>query len=574
MTRTSMGRYFKESMTVEYVCNSGYVLVTRNGATLPTNDTMDRAVTCRKDGSWTDPPMCLRVEHEEMKHFDAPMASLPLDGVETCGPPPPTRHGNVTLQHRPSYYLIGETALYTCFEGFRLVGPEIIECMPNLRWSMNPTCVSMAIADTCPPPPPVIDAIHVKANPDTGWIAGETVLYLCQRGFHRVGDPVIQCMPKGYWTTPPRCILQNPEATVPPVRMMKQAAGNFEAVTPLNRPTISSAFLNSNCQQPPAVENGYIVQVTPNTGDYPRGTVVTYRCAPNFILYGESSITCTEILLWETPPLCRGPVGSTSGLIINGGGECPMEPQIPLNTRIVERYMPTGRATIGSFVVLDCLPGYKMTDKNGSPIIWCDSNFRWQRQDPPIQCIVGGNDSQPPSPRPTFPNFTTTPTMFQSVSTKNPAFNFFTDENGNPTWVEFPTTRADIFTNPDIDNLPVCTPPPEIPNGFMVKITRPNQTANQLQRNILYYFGVTVDYVCMTGYEFIGMSQIRCQKSGEWSGIPVCQISQFVVTTTHATPSTFTRVQPTTATMGNQTISPGSISKSILTKFKLTLKNL
>ncbi|BFZ07328.1 hypothetical protein BsWGS_10366 [Bradybaena similaris] len=115
-----------EGFHVEYICNSGYILLDPSNARL----------TCR-NGQWEGPvPTCVLKAN--------------------CEPPAYVRNGNWNLvvkndrditfeQHGDTQYPkfeVGTQIEYSCSPGYKLVGHRVFECLPSQIWSStSPECI-------------------------------------------------------------------------------------------------------------------------------------------------------------------------------------------------------------------------------------------------------------------------------------------------------------------------------------------------------------------------------------------------------------------------------------------------
>ena len=107
-------------------------------------------------------------------------------------------------------------AVYSCDQGFELVGDSTRECMNNLTWSgSSPTCRREFLSVM---PPALCDIVSVIAlcpdlsSPASGVVTqfgnspGYNATYVCNDGYELVGAPVLNCQNDGTWdNSPPLC---------------------------------------------------------------------------------------------------------------------------------------------------------------------------------------------------------------------------------------------------------------------------------------------------------------------------------------------------------------------------------
>ncbi|XP_068097413.1 beta-2-glycoprotein 1-like [Hyperolius riggenbachi] len=122
------------------------------------------------------------------------------DAVSPCGDPPGIDNGYLG---KDGNAVKGLTAQYKCNRGFRLEGPEVIECLQNQTWSWsNPVPVCKKIY--CPPPPEIKEGILVAVKKQEYEIS-EVTYYMCKRNFLMDGSHSITCLDNGQWSEPPAC---------------------------------------------------------------------------------------------------------------------------------------------------------------------------------------------------------------------------------------------------------------------------------------------------------------------------------------------------------------------------------
>jgi hypothetical protein len=122
-----------ESDTATFVCNDEYELV---GSPV---------LTCQNDGTWDDNP---------------PVCKLTITDLDVCQPVAEPHNGSVTL----SGFGTGDTAVYSCDEGFGLVGQSTRFCTSDSTWCGEaPVCRSL-----CPTSPSIPENVVNVSRPCCG----------------------------------------------------------------------------------------------------------------------------------------------------------------------------------------------------------------------------------------------------------------------------------------------------------------------------------------------------------------------------------------------------------------------
>ncbi|KAM6199435.1 complement factor H-related protein 1-like isoform 2-T2 [Sarcoramphus papa] len=222
---------YKESDTVQYVCNPGYTL---SGS---------EWVTCHEKIWLPGPPQCLApctIRKEELearnllpssgqRHtfliqsgrwqkfmcmtgfkptgspirqcFDGRIKLPSCIADVTCEPPPEIAGGKVQGVKK-SRYLPGESARYQCWQGFEMTGTATVACQ-NGTWTELPKCKGKG--GKCGPPP-VIENGDLLSFPMQEYRQGTTLEYKCPSLYVLEGSQYITCT-DGQWTSPPVCLV-------------------------------------------------------------------------------------------------------------------------------------------------------------------------------------------------------------------------------------------------------------------------------------------------------------------------------------------------------------------------------
>uniref|UniRef100_UPI00398EF078 sushi domain-containing protein 4 n=1 Tax=Pristiophorus japonicus TaxID=55135 RepID=UPI00398EF078 len=126
---------------------------------------MDNMVSlCPDDGTWDNLPSC-----------------------QGCLRPQVFAHSYVNVSDSLTSFPVGSVLRYQCFPGYKLVGPELLECMYNLLWSANPPrCLDV---EACPLPPIPDHGDYVcHPYPCDRYIHGTVLEFYCDPGYSLTND--------------------------------------------------------------------------------------------------------------------------------------------------------------------------------------------------------------------------------------------------------------------------------------------------------------------------------------------------------------------------------------------------
>ncbi|KAG7461968.1 hypothetical protein MATL_G00196770 [Megalops atlanticus] len=522
---------------VTYTCMDGFTL--RSGST----------VTCQADGHWSAPfPECTPVEcpqPEEIPHGIVDVQGLLylstaiysckpgyslegnstvlcgenglwIGGVPVCRPiectaPKEIPNGMVSysrLQFR-------HTVTYTCRRGFRLEGPESLNCLETGEWDKEtPVCVQIY----CSPPQPI----------ENGFVEGQdykfgvTIFYSCFPGFQLVGHNHLTCEETGWSSSIPTCVPT--DCGLPPHIDFGEYV---KTLNPSGEP--DGAYLHLSMMSKPGGE-----AVLSTDLSFLQGTLIVYHCHTGYELSGVSALVCQEDGLWNgTAPVClpadcdppaspeHGSVtfsdtalGSLVQYICDEGYElegqtirqcvsgrqwsdtapyCKAvscgDPGVIANGTILGNSF-----TYPSVIHYECHAGFLL---QGSDTSTCLSDGQWDSKKPwcePVSCgppVVAG-DVRVEGEEYTF-NKQVLYSCKSGFVLEGPASSLCL-ANGNWSHTS-PTCRP-----------AVCGRPPLILNGHL--------------QGSDFGYKSEVTYVCDEGYTLIGRSQLVCQGDGLWDAPP------------------------------------------------------
>ena len=310
--RTVSDNSFKVKTAIEFVCQNGYVL---RGPSV---------IVCIAPESW-----------------DAPIPSCePIAGCQDPGAP---QNGDRRVSD--PQFRTGTRIEFTCFQGYRLEGSNVINCGPSGSWdSRIPTCVQE--------PGPILPTLDRCADPgtpeysqrrvsDPNFRINSRVEFTCSQGYILQGNSIITCTSFGLWDFgPPSCVADS--GPQPPT---------------LDR-----------CADPGMPEFGQRRVSDPNFGINSR---VEFTCAQDYILQGSNIIICTSLGLWDFGiPICLPDSGPPQPV-----DRCS-DPGTP---QFGQRRVSDPNFTINSRIEFACSQGYRL---QGNRIITCTSSASWDNRLP------------------------------------------------------------------------------------------------------------------------------------------------------------------------------------------------
>ncbi|TRY57481.1 hypothetical protein DNTS_014228 [Danionella cerebrum] len=570
---------------VTYNCMDGFTL------------RKEGSVICKADGNWSKPyPECIPVEC--MQPEDIPNGIVDVQGlmylstaVYTCKPGYELLGNNTVLCGQSGQWIGGtpvchpvkcsapkeipngsvkysklqfsQSVIYSCQRGYRLQGPETLNCLESGQWHHEaPTCVQIY----CSPPKPI----------DNGFVEGldrkfgVTIFYSCFPGFLLLGNNHLTCEESGWSSSEPKCIPA--DCGLPPhidfgdySKVQVQSAGE----------TITSQYLDSNflhgslvqyychagyeingaivlmckedgtwngtapvctlaqCEAPPTPENGVVV-VT----DSALGSLAEYSCKEGYELSGQNIRQCIPGLQWSDdaprclPISCGNPGGIADGEVTGKSFhykeiihyECHsgfVREGVKTRTCQVDgkwdnkaplcKAVSCGRPIVSKDVLVrgeDFTFGRRLLYScslgfvlRGASTSICLANGSWSEVPP--KCLPT-NCGHPP----VIENGRVTGTDYGYNGMVRYACDVGYVLTGNTMLIcradglwDDPPPRCDIIT---------CDPPEDISHGYL--------------NGSSFNFDDIVEYICFPGYEIFGSPVLRCAAEGIWLGqVPECR---------------------------------------------------
>uniref|UniRef100_A0A803YQT3 Complement factor H n=1 Tax=Meleagris gallopavo TaxID=9103 RepID=A0A803YQT3_MELGA len=495
LSRNWQQNYFpmRIGQTIYYGCRQGYLT--------PTEQYWIQIVC--SPGGWKPEPQCLKIC--DVRYLE----------------------NGVMQSNWRRYYKEGERAKYFCNTNYRTDSEDgEITCTKN-GWSPTPRCIRK---ETCQ----YVDLtngyfLKNKATFDIG----ETVTYRCYNDFvtperQEIGE--IQCQVAG-WSPPPKCIqfCKTPQTRVLTdctTRKIYLPGDTLEYAcheqyhTADNMPT-GTTMCGVNGEWKPAPQCVAIEcelpelsnrVVHPAKSRYYNGDVVKFSCIDNHVRVGPASAQCYYFGWFPSPPTCK----------VNPRG-CGPPPEV------------TNGNVTGSF--LEWYP-------NGNRMEYeCDTQFKLVGSKE-IECL-DGEWSSPPScigestcpPPPQLPNANKIPVGRNYKNGSKIAFsclegfhligaNEITCINGK--WQSPPYCTAYIFGILIVFSYCLslcfkekpCSPPQLIENADDFRLVNQNLKMEKEGKTV-YLAGAVVKFICHSGFELEGPSEINCSM-GNWSSSPTC----------------------------------------------------
>ncbi|KAL3883136.1 hypothetical protein ACJMK2_029429 [Sinanodonta woodiana] len=334
-------------------------------------------------------------------------------------------------QHTSTLREVGSVVYYSCLPQYGSLGNVISTCKPDGSWSNN----SFECWRNCTHPPVVN---HGTTKPLWA-LKTQFLSYVCDANYEAVGDPRVFCQYNGSWTEM-----------------------NFVCLR--------------ICENPPLIPNS-----SPNVSRTLDGRAVSYTCHVDYVGFGNTDVFCQPDGTWSN---------STYVCV----RECKNPPIVPNSTPSATKVLH------GNLTVYSCNVKYVSWPLGTSTEARCESDGRWtflanflckiECTDPPSLAFGTTNQS---SALEGSSVIYVCDTGFDSVA----AINSLCNADGN-------------WTTPSGPCLGVCRNPPLVPNSS------PNASRT--------LDGSAVSYTCYANFVGIGINEVSCKPDGTWSkSIYVCK---------------------------------------------------
>ncbi|XP_070563038.1 LOW QUALITY PROTEIN: sushi, von Willebrand factor type A, EGF and pentraxin domain-containing protein 1-like [Ptychodera flava] len=473
--------------------------------------------TCQEDGTWS--------------------ADLPSCDTIDCGPPPDVANASMI----GTLYTYRSVVVYSCENGFDLIGSSDIICQLDAQWTPVPVCEPV----DCGLPP---RAEHAIMSGDETKL-GSHIYYTCMEGYESTDNMVVQCQEDRSWSPKPTCAPFSCGQPWSVANSFKQSTGHIYNST-VSYTCMEGYQLIGNTQHICQADKTWsgkapVCQIiscgTPsNIEQVSRedaivyGSSLEYECLPGYNLQGEAIVTCQANGLWTDVPSCVAV-------------ECG-EPSSPNNGFVSENAV-----TYGSVVHYGCDEGYNL---KGSPEIRCLADGSWSNQTPVCEKLSCGLPQRVKNSDHSGLWFfygnkihytcdegyemhgnDTIECLANGEWSEGPACSIITC--GNPNEIENGTYQLtgieynDMVTfSCDLGYQMVGTASQyclstgiwggEQPKCEIIVCGEPQSIEHGIYTASALVFGGVAEYSCIPGYSLTPAGTVKCEYTGNWSHVPVC----------------------------------------------------
>ncbi|XP_072276251.1 E-selectin-like [Pyxicephalus adspersus] len=421
ITCSEDGENLPDKSMCNFSCNDGFTLEGSN------------SVLCMSPGDWTEePPKCNAIQckrpeepengvmdcsnHEEMSPYKSRCNFRCNDGFILVGSPstmcmspnqwteePPKCEAiqchrpdvpqNGTMECNEEILNYKSSCLYSCNEGFTLVGSHETICIAPDQWTEEPPKCE---AIQCKIPEELQNGTMSCTDSGEMLPQNSTCNFSCTEGFTLTGSPTIHCAAPGQWTEGvPKCEAVQCSSLVAPndghiecpngsnykSKCTFSCANGFQMVGSSHLQCLSSGKWTSSvpiCQAvqcPPLVvpDNG---EIKCQQGSRYKSQC-SFTCRKGFTLIGSSNLSCLSSGKWTSvPPRCEALKCEVLMAPSLGSINC---------THL------SGEFEYGSVCTFDC--GYDLL-LNGTRTVKCDSSGRWSTEPPTCEVVNRPTASQ------------------------------------------------------------------------------------------------------------------------------------------------------------------------------------
>ncbi|XP_045068130.1 sushi, von Willebrand factor type A, EGF and pentraxin domain-containing protein 1 isoform X2 [Coregonus clupeaformis] len=498
------GADYHAGSSVVYQCNPGFYLLG------------DAKVLCTNSGKWGgNPPACLDVdecalgsdcdEHASCQNTDGSYTCTCIhpysgDGKNCTEPVKCENPGAPEFGYKDgSNFLMGSEVVFTCEEGYELIGSSHVQCLETGSWNgVFPYCRALSCGR-----PSVPENAVMKG---TNFTFGSKVTFSCVKGFIP-GDPYeIQCQANLKWSSaPPVCQpvtcgepphIDNADFTLEGKTYLStviytcaegyrlqgseevvcEASGEWRIPTPL--------CASVHCGDPPALRDAVTMG-----DDHTLGNKVHYVCKEGYTLIGPETRECLSIGQWSP----------TSAQCVPRS--CGPPPSIDHAVAVA------GHQLFGDTANYFCTDGY--TASNNSKVV-CNAQGVWappEGQEAP-RCIATFCQRPPDLPH----------AILDSVNKPKYPSNTELSYKCEEGFILNTTATLKCMMGGE------WTPTPYVVGCVPVRCSKPGGIERGYVSGTNYSFGAMVAYSCDKGFLIRGEKRRTCKANGEWGGVlPVCQ---------------------------------------------------
>ncbi|XP_041117630.1 sushi, von Willebrand factor type A, EGF and pentraxin domain-containing protein 1 isoform X2 [Polyodon spathula] len=495
---------FYAGSTVTYQCNNGFYLLG------------DSKVFCIDSGDWnSNSPSCLDVDECALgSDCDEHSNCYNTDGSYTCTCIPPyygdgknctepikcKDPGTPEFGHTDgSVYMVGSEVIFSCNEGYQLIGTAQISCSETGTWSdLTPYCQAVS----CDSPTVPENAVMKGSN----FTYGKKVVFSCKEGFILMEQPEIYCLANSSWSKePPKCesvMCSDPQniengnyqlrgqaylSTVSygcneGYRLQGSSTLTCEASGEWNdsAPVCTIVF----CGPPPAARDADIIGE-----NFTLGNKIYYTCKEGYTLIGPESNECLPSGNWS-----------------HDSSQCV--PRSCDNPPHVDHAFPeTGHRLYKDVAIYFCVDGYSLADNSQ---LVCNAQGQWSppegKQMP--RCIADFCEKPSDLSHAILESIDKAKYATDSVVSYKCKEGFVLNTTASLTCLRGGHWTPSPFA---IQCIPVrCAKPSSIDKGYVSGTN--------------YSFGAVVAYSCIRGFYIKGDKKRTCEANGEWGGnLPTCQ---------------------------------------------------
>ncbi|XP_076328551.1 P-selectin-like isoform X3 [Tachypleus tridentatus] len=454
-------------------------------------------LTCLDTGSWSgESPTC------ELTQSGCP----PLSGPE-----------NGELSGFCSSAVTGDRCMFSCLEEYQLVGDSELICLESGSWSGTTPICNITKAG-CP-------TLSAPENGElsgfcSSAVTGDRCTFSCLQDYQLIGDSELICLESGSWSgTTPTCNIQQsycpaitaPEngeiagicsAAVTGDRCTFSCVGDYQLVGVSDLTCLDTGSWSGESPTCELTESGCPTLSAPENGELSglcssavTGDRCTFSCLENYQLVGDSELICLESGSWSgTTPTCN-----------IQQSYCPTI-TAPENGEIAGS---CSSAVTGDRCAFSCVGNYQLV---GLSDLTCLDTGNWSGERPSCEL------QQTNCPTITAPENGEIAGMCSSAVTGDRCT--FSCEG------EYQLVGVSDLTCLDTGSWSGESPSCELQQSYCPTITAPEngEIAGSCSSAVT---GDRCAFSCLGNYQLVGLSDLTCLDTGNWSGeSPSCELQQ------------------------------------------------